>query len=337
MVASPIIIPVATAAPHGSLALADVGEILSRIGRGEAPCGDGELPPDIQKLLRKRCVDRCKHFQNEIARALEAGRTGTARKKFNKMLRNTSVRLAALMEANEKHTRAAVVKAEREQRDTSNIVPLPFGELCALLPDIDIFGRAACGHFGFVKKSDGEYRPIVSFGLADRACGILLKHALTPFARAHPQYRCHEGQYMLAGGAHIACGNLIEALEEAPPEAVFIQIDVKRFYEHISIEGLGQLTGLSQHIIRGGVSAGDLVRRGAYREWEANRSLFTRPIEVNLATAGSADAGSVVTTADRCIAPGSAVSSIVGEMVMGHTLRDVCARAQSQLPGQLFR
>ncbi|WP_183211773.1 hypothetical protein [Brevundimonas variabilis] len=169
-------------------------------------------------------------------------------------------------------------------------------------------------------KPEGGYRPVFEFGLEDRACAVLIREALKPFARAHPQLACHPAQVLLSGGLPVACEHLRQALDAAPSGAVFIQIDAKRFFPSIACEGLAGMTGLPPEVIHRHLSVEHMDVRGK------------RSLENALSMKGNdqgdetpAPSGVGREKGDAAlggIATGSAAASLVAEMVMGHILRD---------------
>lgn len=270
-----------------------------------ASCAE-ELPV----CTRHQARERLRRFQVEIENRLRANDLRAARHKLRKMLKNRAVRLQALILANR--------KLPKEQRR-------PLADLQELVDLIEPMSRAASPRGFAVRKSGGGSRPVFSFGLEDRACAVLIREALKPFARAHPQVACHPAQVLLSGGLPAACEHLRQALEEAPTGAVFLQIDAKQFFPSMACEGLAQMTRLPPEMIHRHLSVKHMEVRGkaslknALRVMGDQRDMTSGPSGADREKESSVLSG---------IATGSAAASIVAEMVMGHILRDA-----GSLPG----
>nr|WP_314187997.1 reverse transcriptase domain-containing protein [uncultured Brevundimonas sp.] len=221
------------------------------------------------------------------------------------MLKNRAVRLQALILANSK-----VPKEQRRQ----------LADLQGLVDVIEPMSRVASPRGFAVKKAGGGSRPVFSFGLEDRACAVLIREALKPFARAHPQAACHPAQVLLSGGLPAACEHLRRALEEAPTGAVFLQIDAKRFFPSMACEGLAKMTRLPPEVIHRHLSVKHMEVRGKASLKNALRVMGEDQRDMTSEPSGAdREKGSSVLSG---IATGSAAASIVAEMVMGHILRD---------------
>ncbi len=164
------------------------------------------------------------------------------------------------------------------------------------------------------------------FGLEDRACAVLIREALKPFARAHPRWACHPAQVLLSGGLPAACDHLRQSLNAAPSGAVFVQIDAKRFFPSIACEGLAGMTGLPPEVIHRHLSVKHMDVRGR-RSLQSALSV-NEGIQRGETPAPSGVGREEGEMALGGIATGSAASSLVAEMVMGHILRDA-----GSLPG----
>lgn len=258
-----------------------------------------------------KCRERLRRFQSEIENRLTAGDLRAAKHKLRKMLSNRSVRLHSLIIANR--------KSPVDSR-------LDMARLIELIECVRPMSRVASPSGFALPKPEGGYRPVFKFGLEDRACAVLIREALKPFARAHPQLACHPAQVLLSGGLPVACEHLRQALDAAPSGAVFIQIDAKRFFPSIACEGLAGMTGLPPEVIHRHLSVEHMDVRGK------------RSLENALSMKGNdqgdetpAPSGVGREKGDAAlggIATGSAAASLVAEMVMGHILRDA-----GSLPG----
>lgn len=262
-----------------------------------------DTPPEGE--IRRRARERLRRFQTEIENRLANRDLRAARHKMRKMMSNRSVRLQVLILGSRKQPAS-------ERRNLA--------DLQGLVDAIQPTTRTASPHGFAIKKSDGGRRPVFEFGLEDRACAILIREALKPFARAHPRWACHPAQVLLSGGLPAACEHLRQALDAAPDGAVFVQIDAKQFFPSIACEALAGMTGLPPDVIHRHLSVGHMEVRGK------------RSLEDALSMSGDVHEGETHApsgvrrekgdAALGGIATGSAAASLVAEMVMGHILRD---------------
>ena len=278
---------------------------------GELRSVHEEGPTTDETGTRRLVGERLRRFQNEIENRLKSGDFRAARHKLRKMLANRSARLQSLIMAN-----AKLPNSERRS----------IAELEGMVGAVSPMTRQARPQAFALSKPDGGHRPVFKFGLEDRACAVLIREALKPFARAHPRLACHPAQVLLSGGLPAACEHLRQALDAAPSGAVFVQIDAKRFFPSIACEGLAGMTGLPPEVIHRHLSVEHMDVRG-------KRSL-EGVLSINRNDQGDetpAPAGVGREKGDAAlggIATGSAAASLVAEMVMGHILRDA-----GSLPG----
>lgn len=264
-----------------------------------------------EAAVRRQASERLRRFQKEIENRLEDGDLRAAKHKLRKMLSNRPARLRSLIVANSK-------LPVPERRNLAGLV--------GLIDRVTPMTRSASPVGFALPKPDGGHRPVFKFGLEDRACAVLIREALKPFARAHPRLACHPAQVLLSGGLPVACEHLRQALDAAPSGAVFLQIDAKRFFPSIACEGLAGMTGLPPEVIHRHLSVEHMDVRGI-------RSLASA-LAINGNDQGDetpAPSGVGREKRDAAlggIATGSAAASLVAEMVMGHILRDV-----GSLPG----
>lgn len=257
----------------------------------------------------KSSRERLKRFQTEITNRLVQNDLRGARHKLRKMIANRSVRLHCLVVANRK-----LPTPER----------LAFDDLAGLIGAVCPMSRRASPQGFSLSKPDGSRRPVFKFGLEDRACALLIREALKPFARAHPKTACHPAQVLLSGGLPAACDHVRQALDAAPPGSVFVQIDAKRFFPSIACEGLAAMTGLPPEVIHRHLSVRHMDVRGR-RSLEHTLSRYDQRSETPASTEAGREMEDVALSG---IATGSAAASLVAEMVMGHILRDA-----GSLPG----
>jgi hypothetical protein len=174
-------------------------------------------------------------------------------------------------------------------------------ELFRLLPEIGSFRRPARAYVRKKWKGHGRFRPICSFDWSDAARQRLVARSLLPVARLH------RSQFMLTPreggrGRTAACNTLLQRLEGRGDDLVFVQIDVREYFASISHQWLEERLGLPIEIIRNHVHTGGMhmVARG---------NATVRP-----------SAGDLSELSRRGLPQGSALSSLVAEIVMADIL-----------------
>lgn len=240
--------------------------------------------------------------QASVARLVAQGHSCRARRARWKMMNKLSVRLDALMVAARRRQRLPGGQS-REVREAARVERLT--AVLTALPAIADFSQPARAQ-GFLRpKRTGGFRKLVRFEWEDDAKLRILKSALHPFADLH------DGQFMLArderrrGPASVR-EYLLQALREAEGDHVFLQFDIRDFFGSITHAWLEDHLGLDQGIVRRFVHSGEMLivptgeMRGDRLRDDASREN------------GRSGVG---------IPQGSALSSLIAEMVMADILR----------------
>ncbi|PZU75811.1 MAG: hypothetical protein DI531_04130 [Brevundimonas sp.] len=258
-------------------------------------------------MLKQYAKDRVRRFDAEIENRLRMGDLRAAKHKARKMLACPAARLVALIRSNAK-------LKPTKRRDHAALI--------AEIGAVDVFRRAASPCMEWQPKPDRGSRPIYKFGLVDGACAALIAMALKPFARAHPRLACHPAQVLLAGGSPAACERLRSALEQAPDGAAFVHIDVRRFYQSMTCAGLARMTGLPPEVIHRHLSVEHLkVRARNSKEYPTGQENVDPGVRHSAPYKPERETPEVLSG----LTTGSAASSTVAEIVMGHILRDARA------------
>jgi hypothetical protein len=168
------------------------------------------------------------------------------------------------------------------------------------------FKRPARGRRKLLTKTNGGSRPIVSFHWISRAQQIALKSSFTPFADLH------EGQFMLSRdpgrrGPAAVRKALLATLRECSDDSVFMQFDVRDFFGSISHEWLEGNLGIDPAIVRRQIHTAEML---------------IVPIGETMVVRGPHEA-STTEKVRRGIPQGSALSSLIAEMVMAAVARGV--------------
>jgi RNA-directed DNA polymerase len=158
--------------------------------------------------------------------------------------------------------------------------------------------------------TETDYRAIFKFGWGDRARQHLLHTSLLPFADFHPS------QYMLrhhdeGRGRSGVCEALRLRLPHCETDTVFLQFDVRNFYGSISHAWVEDVVPLPTEVTRAHVHTGAMLL-----------SLGDMPTQAHHLD------GVRQGLAGRGIPGGSALSPLIGEMVMSEIIRGL-----SDLPG----
>lgn len=158
-----------------------------------------------------------------------------------------------------------------------------------------------------------QYRPISSFDWIDQARQRLIGFGLTPFVDFHPSQ--HLLQWSARGrGRSAVYKTLLDKLPELGPDHVFIQLDVKSFYQHISHAWLEENLPLPKDVIRAQVHTGGMT--------------FLPTRKVVTARLGLSERGAFEAFARQGIPMGSALASLVGEYVMSEALKELADRQE---------
>lgn len=218
------------------------------------------------------------------------------------MTNKLAVRLDALMFAARRHRPSTLVQspAEREAVRQRRLA-----DVFSALSSIASFSQPARAQTFCRPKPRGGERALTTFFWEDDARLRILKSALTPFANLH------DSQFMLAQNGHrrgpaSVREALLQALREAEGEQVFLQFDVRDFFGSISHAWLEDHLGLDRGIVRRFVHTGEML---------------IVPIGEMRGDRLTGDARQENGRSGVGIPQGSALSSLIAEMVMADILR----------------
>ncbi len=184
------------------------------------------------------------------------------------------------------------------------------------------------------KSEPNQYRDVFEFEPLDQARFYLVKLALDAIARAHPTLHCTPSQTLSFGGRSTACNILFQALQTAPREACFVQIDVRSFYPSIASEYLEKVLPLPREVIHRCILTAPYLSKGPDRESEPTVVLWdgvyrgagtirsstrmTDVLEAGVPPGAPHTEGRG--SRRRFVPTGSATASIAGEIAMGGAL-----------------
>lgn len=177
--------------------------------------------------------------------------------------------------------------------------------------------KRSCDHRG-----RRQFRAISHFGWLDAARQRLIGFSLQPFVDFHPSQHLLLRQGSWGRGRSAVYNALLEKLPELAPGHVFIQCDVRRFYERINHTWLEANLPLPKSVVRAQVHCGGMT---------------LLPVRKNVAARlGFARDGALEEWSRQGVPAGSALSTLVGEFVMAAVLRELSDRLEalglSQLP-----
>lgn len=244
-----------------------------------------------QRLLKKAQRKEAK-LRARIEKAEAAGETHKARFYRDLYTSSFSAKLTAAHEVNTHKKRPARRR-------------LPFSELKELAAGLDPWaGTNEPVRIGLRPKASGGTRPITIFGFEHRTLQKLMRNALYPFARFHP------GQYSPAGrgGKQAACAAIKEALEGDYKHAA--KIDIRDCFGSINAYRLSQYLPLRRDMV-GSVLIG------------RNLNLTTYPNRSHLYDDNEVRVSALLSKGRRGIPQGSAVSSLVSDIVIADLLSAV--------------
>lgn len=162
-----------------------------------------------------------------------------------------------------------------------------------------------------------RYRPISVFNWIDEARQRLIGFGLAPFVDFHPS------QYMLrwsgrGRGRSAVYKTLLDRLPTLGPDHVFVQLDVRGFYQHISHTWLEENLPLPRDVIRAQVHTGGMM-------FAPIRNSVTARLGLNRD-------GALEALARQGMPMGSALATLVGEYVMAEVLRELADRQEAPMP-----
>ena len=152
-----------------------------------------------------------------------------------------------------------------------------------------------------------QYRPIMKFGWIDQARQRLIATGIAPFVDFHPsQHLLRQGH--LGRGRSAVYKTLLARLPEIGPDHVFVQLDVKRFYQNISHTWLEDNLPLPRDVIRAQMHTGGMT---------------FLPIRNRVKARLDRSGGAFEDLIRRGLPTGSALASLVGEYAMAEALREL--------------
>ena len=92
------------------------------------------------------------------------------------------------------------------------------------------------------KKKSGGYRPLMDFGVRNRALQILVCRVLKPWARFHP------GQFMFQGGRPAAVDAVMKALEQGYHWTA--QLDIRNWYGSFDGDAVCKMLPVADEVVR---------------------------------------------------------------------------------------
>lgn len=253
-----------------------------------------------ENALRSHCKNVVRSQRSKITKLVQRGSLRNAKRAARAHCEQVASRLFVLFLAVKKEIKcpSTLPSEERERRRRQRLVAV-----FSALPSVASFSSPAQAYLHGKRKRDGSYRPITVFHWTDYARQTLLSIYLSPFADFHPT------QFLLAKGPDrrgpaAVRKHLKQALEEQGGSYTFLQFDVQNFYGAISHSWLEANIPLSAETIRNHLHLGGMVIRT--RETGAVREKLDAIIKEGQR---------------RGIPQGSALSSLVAEIVMADVLR----------------
>jgi RNA-directed DNA polymerase len=233
-----------------------------------------------------RCCARVVRIQlARIAEDVSARRFRIARKRQHKFIACLPARLLT------------AARAIQKKASSRTIADVRFSRTWALAERLRHITAPSVAKRWSQRKSNGEYRNIYSFDDFGIALQQLIAMAIRPFASFH------SSQFMLRRGRSAACEALLAAMNGAVSDNTrFIQFDVRRFFDSISHRWVEENLPLPKAIIRNTV---------LLEGWTIVPQGLTRPLDEACREMGQREG----------IPQGSAVSSLVSEIVMADVLR----------------
>lgn len=189
------------------------------------------------------------------------------------------------------------------------------------LPQIGRFKHPASAQLRPQRKKDGSYRPLLNFYWIDKAQQSLLGKIYTPFADFHPsQYQRQQIEGL--GGTAAVREALCAKLDTVDNTAVFMHVDISRFYDSINVEWLECQLWLPR----------SMIRRHAHTVDMSIASYGSYNVGSGLSGENPPDDSGVNWKNGRLGIPqGSALSPVLGDLVMADLLRTVAVPEESAL------
>ena len=237
------------------------------------------------KARVKQAKKQNKKMQNRIARAVASGNRHRALALQSFYIRSASARIEAVAEGHKKLRRSP-------RRHPTELLEIAM----ALNP---FTGSEEAARVSARDKPNRQFRPIVSFGIEQKALQILMRNAVWPFVQTDPRQHA-----LTNGGRNAACGRIMDAIRK--DAKWFIGLDIRNFYGSINRERINDIitvpTGALQATIR-------------------------LPENINIGRIGNAIGPiNLLDAARRGVSQGSSFSPIIAELVCKEILRSVSSR-----------
>jgi hypothetical protein len=282
--------------------------LLVDVARGQV--SPGAMTQMQENDIVRFCRDDIDKRLLKIERDVKRGAMRPARRKADALRSSLAGRLYALWKSLPHHLRddSHLPDHDRAERRARRWV-----ELVAHISEVGRLNVAATVELRAKPKGppgenpQRQYRPIMKFGWIDQAKQRLIAFSLAPFVDFHPSQhllRQSEG----GRGRSAVYKTLLARLPELGPDHVFVQLDVKRFYQNISHAWLEEHLPLPKDVIRAQVHTGGMT---------------FLPIRNRVQARLDRSGGAFEELARRGLPTGSALSSLVGEYVMAEALREL--------------
>lgn len=281
-----------------------------------------EITPTEQRALLSWFRTRQNAMTDRIGSLLENGNRRAARRLAGQLRRSLPARFVALHGSVPKAFRAKE-HSSSEERETLRVEALQW--VLDQLEEVGELNVPASARVRLVPKKHemqpgqtrsfpADLRAIFSFGYVDNARQRLLYRSLLPFVDFHPS------QYLIQShaegrGRSGVCEALRLQLPAMASDTVFLHLDVRNFYGSIDHRWLERALGVPEDVVRGQVHTGAMSIR--YLDASHNHVHPSDGVRKELFRRG--------------IPGGSALSSLIGELVMADVLRGLSDLPQGTL------
>lgn len=298
-------------------------ELMVQLAKGQYPVQNLSLKDECKLIAfcRREVADRMSLIRVDV----ENGRKRRARRKTTSLRECLAGRILALW-----------LSLPKEYRDCSAGTPEEGSARRAARWSVMLSQLNAVGNLeepaavrlsakpkrSFDETGRRQFRAISRFGWLDAARQRLIGFSLQPYVDYHPSQHLLHKQGDWGRGRSAVYKALLEKLPELAPGHVFIQFDVRRFYERINHTWLEANLPLPKSVIRAQVHCGGMT--------------LSRVRGKVAARLGFARDGALEEWSRQGVPAGSALSTLVGEFVMAGVLRELSDRLEalglSQLP-----
>lgn len=185
------------------------------------------FPADLDKCVRRSSKHE-KHLRREIHKAHRAGKKKRTRQAVYRYLQSYDAKLAAGAEAYR--------DLKQHQRPKVDLLP-------GIAENLDPFvGTDEDVFVVFKEKSDGNFRPIMQFGIRNRALQIMARHILGAQADLLPN------QFAIRGGIRKAIERVVKNLNDGFRHTA--EIDLSNCYGSFDEEGVVKVLPLPERVTR---------------------------------------------------------------------------------------